>query len=153
MISRAIVLAASFFVLFGCAVPVQNAHEAKLMPEEVARKILSGYFGAGWASQPYGYANQASLFQAIGCKGEYPMPFDTIKVLDAVNAINGKSGSIWVRRFNPHGLGIVGMIISSCAEVATYQVSRPSPFSREELNDISDALYSLGAKLDAVNLK
>jgi hypothetical protein len=126
-------------VLTGCGMAqVKDKREARLMPEEVAKKVLSKYFGSDWVEHPYGISIHTSV-----CSGNYPMPIPSIEVVQNVewnkNAINVMNWTL-----------PAGMNPFPCRSVLSKSVQRAAPFTDEEINDIVDALVSLGAKIKEV---
>ncbi len=126
----------------GCSVVhVKNAREAKLMPESVARNILSRYLNADWVNNPTGMAIHQNV-----CPGTYPMPIESIK---HVTEFHGRQmGQIWLENWDwPYWNAF------PCGSKSRMIIKRDSAFSEDELNEIADALVSLGAKLEGIEHK
>ena len=112
----------------GCA-HVKSTHEAKLMPEETAKIILSKYFGWQWVSNPYGIVTGLHRFL---CNEKYPLPFSEINMV----FIGSKGVTVGKQDAN----------IFSC-EAQLFWSSNRSNLTEEDQDDIKDALVSLGANL------
>lgn len=135
-------LVAIAVLMNGCApVQVQNARESKLMPDKVAKEVLSKYFGNAWVENPIG--------KGLGMRcshDDYPMPYKSIKGLLFIHV--GDASTLIIRTFNGMALGF------TCGdEVQTKAVKNYPAFSDEEVNDIADALVSLGAQIKEIEHK
>lgn len=119
----------------GCA-GVQNKVEAQLMPEAIAKKkIIARHFGQRWADNPTGVYAQGFGF-LCGKNGKGPMPYNEImRVLPFLpNTIFVESGSL--------------LLMGVPCQLKRHVVA--GHFSQQDIDDIVDALVSLGADIDEV---
>ncbi len=129
-------------IIGGCSsVGVQTTREAKLMPAKVAKQVLAKYFGDMWVENPTGTHLEGPLNNMICGKGQYPMPFNTITSL-----LVSKSG---------HKIHIAKRLAPypKCGEQIWVVVERVDGFTQEDLDDIADALVSLGAQIKEIEYK
>lgn len=132
----------AFLTIFfsGCSsVGVQNTREAKLMPKPVAEKILAKYFGEAWVKNPRGFYSQG-FGSLCGDNGWGSLPYSEINILRSF------SGSKLVR-LEKTNWALAGI---PC-QLMAYQISLTQPISQSDLEDIADALVSLGAKIDEIS--
>ena len=136
------ILLVALTLLFGCtSVAVKNTREAKLMPEKVAKEVLGKYLGYDWAANPTGKA----LGMYCG-RDDYPLPFNAIKQVLYIHV--GSASTLDIRTFHGMALGF------TCgSEIDKKIVKNNPPFSEDELDDITDALVSLGAQIKEIEYK
>ena len=122
-------------LIAGCgSVPVENRREALLMPQPVAETILIKYFGRDWVINPRGRYTQG-FGQLCGDRGYGKLPYSEINVIRSFP----RSRELWVTKTNWLTVGI------PCTQlVHTIQ----GDFSSDDVNDIVDALVSLGARIE-----
>lgn len=124
--NKSIFVVLLILILAGCAA-VQNTREAKLMPEEVAKKILIKFAGEEWVNNPYGYYGGSNTSKKVS------MPYSKIVQVDilipSMLRLRRSKVQMW--------------------DSTEYRLMKPdnSRFSEQEINDIVDALVSLGANL------
>lgn len=129
-------------ILIGCSsVKVQNTREAKLMPEKVAKEVLAKYFSSNWVSYPSGNS------PGIGCPGDYPMPFEKIKYAEVIKIGQESILNLRTWTFLPWSHYPCGVT------VRTKLVKNSPPLSEDDVNDIADALVSLGAQIREIERK
>lgn len=114
-------------VFSGCAT-VQNAREAKLMPAAVAKSILEKYAGKAWVENPTGAATSGYCTHE-----QQSLPFYEINKAN-VPIFAKNTFIVWNTKKWCLIMHVIGPV-------------RDTPLSEDELNDIVDALVSLGAKL------
>ncbi len=122
----------------GCA-GVRNKVEAQLMPEAIAKKkIIARHLGQRWADNPTGVYAQGFGF-LCGTNGMGPMPYSEImRVLPFLpNQIYIESGSL--------------LLMGVPCQLKRHIVR--GHFSQQDIDDIVDALVSLGADIDEVKKK
>ena len=121
-------------LLSGC-VSVRNIDEAKLMPESVAKTILAKYSSNSWVNNPVGKENDHCS------SGPFkPFPFTSIARVMLPGRIDGiKNNEI---------------VLADDSWICPIMIKlrSPTPFTEDELNDVLDALVSLGAKLSEETL-
>ena len=125
-----LVLLICFVGISGCATPVKNKREARLMPEDVAKSILSKYLGSYWVSNPVG-----QTMMVIGCSGNYPMQFSDINRVQ----VSLNRSQLMVSKWN--------WVYYPCGNHIHFFASQIKPLSDDEINDVVDALVSLGANI------
>lgn len=126
-------------LITGCGMQnVKNSREARLMPEEVARTVLVKYFGTDWVNNPTALAIHGGF-----CRDTYPFPISSIQQVQNVKWSNNVISLMnWTfpAGINPY----------PCGSVAVYRLEQKVPFTDDDINDIADALVSLGAKIKEV---
>jgi hypothetical protein len=138
---RHIAFAIVILALTGCgSVGVENEVEAQLMPEGIAKKVLAKYYGREWVNSPTGHYSQG-FGRACGNNGFDPFPFDDINVMRVFNF-----GQTTIRLEKSNWL-----FVAIPCQLMAHEIR--GQFSETDINDIVDALVSLGAKIDEVQRK
>jgi hypothetical protein len=139
MKSKILCISILAIIISGCGMQnVKNTREARLMPEEVARSVLVKYFGKDWVNNPTARAVHGGF-----CKDTYSFPISGIQQVQNVkwsNNIISLMNWTFPAGLNPY----------PCGSVAIYRVEQNAPFTDDDINDIVDALVSLGAKIKEV---
>ncbi len=137
MLNRLVIVIFSL-TLVACFQAVQNKRDAILMPEAVAKSILSKYVDPDWVNDPY--ARHICRVPS-GRDGTFPMPYSTIAVVNNP-PLTPSVLQVSQSKYIGFGFGCIALV-------------KPdrSKWSQEEINDITDALVSLGAPLDEVQKK
>jgi hypothetical protein len=138
---RRLAILVTVLAMAGCgSTGVKNKVDAQLMPESVAKKeIIAKYFGRAWAENPTGRYQQG--FAALcGENARGPMPYEDINVLRYFEWSKTKH-SISVEKVN-------WFLMTIPCQIMAHKIS--GTFTKVEVNDIVDALVSLGAKIDEV---
>jgi hypothetical protein len=137
MLNRLVIMMLSL-MLAACFQAVQNKRDAILMPEAVAKSILEKYVDADWVNDPYG----RHICRVLkGRDGTFSMPYSTI------TAVNNPPLAQFVLQISQSKLIGFGF---GC--VIFVKPDR-SKWNQDEINDITDALVSLGAPLDEIQKK
>lgn len=123
-------------LLVACTSNVKNTREAKLMPAEVAKKILNKFAESGWTSNPWGTTVGNPFF----CRPTR-VALKLSETTKAVVSINGKMISV-MKHASVSGI--------SCDSNVMYQFKADRQFTEQEIDDVVDALVSLGAKIPEI---
>jgi hypothetical protein len=110
---------------------VQNVREAKLMPNDVATHIIRKHFGDSWFVNPVGNLPGPGMQALCGGK-QFPMPINSITEFQS----SSKNQITVIKDRKAFTCGFL-----------MYTVKRDTPYTQEELDDIMDALVSLGSKI------
>lgn len=133
-------------LLTGCGLAgvrdVKNVREAKLMPEEVAKKVLNPYFGESWVLNPRGH-------ELLGwCDTEYYLPYTSIKQIVVSKYGSNINKLITVSNWSINQIS--AFLPRFCGVTISYRVELNTPLTEDQINDILDAFVSLGAKIKEV---
>lgn len=112
------------------------------MPEEVAKRVLSKYFSTSWLNKPTG---REIIFW---CSGEFPLPIDSIKMVQIYKFGDNANKSIVVANYSFDQAA--AYLPRGCGQTVQYLVRVPTPLTEDEINDITDAFASLGAKIQEI---
>jgi hypothetical protein len=144
---RGIVIAILMFINVGCAgfANVNNKIEAQLMPEVIAKKVLIKYFGERWVYNPHGFHNPWGFENLAYCDGsEKELPFREITAMGVQ-----EDGKIVVLQ-NDVGVGAFFSTLARQCTIRGIVFRYSNQLTEQDLDDIVDALVSLGAKIDEV---
>jgi hypothetical protein len=121
-------------LLAGCgSTGVKNKLEAQLMPETIAKKkVLARYFGEEWVNNPVGRYTQG-FGSLCGDNGWGPMP------INEITTVRQFPGRLMLDNVN-------WLLVGIPCQIQAYTIQRA--LSEQDVDDIVDALVSLGAKID-----
>ena len=108
-------------LLIGCAsVQLVKSDAAKLMPDAVARQVLTKYFGAEWVQRPY-LTPKWLLF----CKNKnFDVKFPEIKTVTYLPLGNQVTvGNDIIQRGYGCGLGYMSSVVSVSSDSETQQIT------------------------------
>lgn len=122
-------------LLASCSVTPQRNREARLMPPEVAQKIIAKHMGYGWAQHPQARALAANEPMAM-CYNKQMYDLDYREMTIAWDLFPDSFPILSVSQRNAD----IGFLCGGGAGLAI------KGKTKEELDDLIDAFISMGAK-------